>query len=106
MPRPVKTGYIYSMSSRLINVRLDADRVRKAQRLRERGVALSDVVREAIDERFSELRSESQPDVTAIVRRMFDRYPDPPDLPLRDYDVHDRRAARKAIVDKLRSVDR
>jgi len=90
------------MTSRLINVRLDADRVRKARKLRERGVVLSDVVREAIDERFLELRSKSRPDVKAIVRRIFEQYPDPADLPPRDYDVHDRRAARAAIVRKLR----
>ncbi|MQA31879.1 MAG: hypothetical protein GEU82_18925 [Luteitalea sp.] len=93
------------MSSRLVNVRLDEERVRKAQRLRESGVALSDVVREAIDERFATLRrSESQPDVRTIVRGIFQQYPDPPDLPPRDYDVHDRRAARVAIRRKLRSV--
>ena len=102
----VKTRYLYSMSSRLINVRLDAERLRKAQTLRERGVALSDVVREAIDERFLQLRSESQPDVKAIIRRMFDQYPDPPDLPQREYDVHDRHAARKAILGKVRPVRR
>ncbi len=91
------------MSSRLVNVRLDAERVRKAQTLRERGVALSDVVREAIDERFAELRRPSPtPDVTTLIRRIFEQYPDPPDLPPRDYDVHDRRAARKAILRKLR----
>jgi len=90
------------MGTRLINVRLDADRFRKAQALRERGVALSDVVREAIDERFSELRVESRPDVKAIVQRMFTRYPDPPEIPSRGYDVHDRHAARKAILGKLR----
>jgi hypothetical protein len=94
------------MSSRLVNVRLDAERWRKAQTLRERGVALSDVVREAIDERFLELRSESQPDVHAILRRMFEQYPDPPDLPARDYDVHDRRAARRAILGTLRRARR
>lgn len=90
------------MSSRLINVRLDTERLRKAQALRERGVALSDVVREAIDERFHELRSESTQDVKAIIQQMFDQYPDPPDLPPREYDAHDRRAARKAILGKLR----
>jgi hypothetical protein len=91
------------MSSRLVNVRLDEERVRKVQALRERGVALSDVVREAIDERFAALRqSESPPDVGAIVRGIFDRYPDPVDLAPRDYDVHDRRAARAAILRKLR----
>lgn len=90
------------MGSRLINVRLDADRVRKAQTLRERGVALSDVVREAIDGRFSELQSASRRDVRTIVRRIFDQYPDPADLPSRGYDVHDRRAARTAMLGRIR----
>ena len=100
----VKTSYLYSMSSRLINVRLDADRIRKVQTLRARGMALSEVVREAIDERFAALRrSECQPDVRAIVRRIFEQYPDPPGLPPRDYDVYDRRAARVAILRKLRA---
>jgi hypothetical protein len=90
------------MASRLVNVRLDEARVRKAQTLRERGVALSDVVREAIDERFAELgRSASPSDVRAIVRSIFERYPDPPNLPRRDYDVHNRRSARAAIRRKL-----
>jgi len=92
------------MSSRLINVRLDTDRLRKAQTLRARGVALSEVVREAIDERFAALRrSECPLDVRAIVRRIFEQYPDPPGLPPRDYDVYDRRAARVAILRKLRA---
>ena len=90
------------MTSRLVNVRLDADRLRKAQRLRERGVALSDVVREAIDKRFAELRSTSRIEVRDIVQRIFERYPDPSNLPARDYEVHDRRAARKAIVRRIR----
>jgi hypothetical protein len=95
------------MSSRLVNVRLDADRLRKAQRLRARGVALSDVVREAIDERFAELDERELPrDVRTIIRRIFERYPDPPDLPPRNYDVNDRRAARDAIVRRLRRVRR
>lgn len=95
------------MSSRLVNVRLDADRLRKARTLRARGMALSDVVREAIDERFAALRrSESPPDVRTIVQRMFQQYPDPVDLPPRDYDIHDRRAARVAILRKLRAFQR
>ena len=90
------------MGSRLINVRIDADRLRKAQTLREHGVALSTIVREAIDARFSELGSESRQDVRTIVRRIFDWYPDPADLPPRDYDVQNRRAARTAILGRLR----
>ena len=101
----VKTLYLYSMGSRLVNVRLDEERLRKVQRLRERGVALSDVVREAIDERAADvLRSSSKPDVRTIVRETFERYPDPPEMTRRAYDVHDRRAARAAILRKLRPV--
>ncbi len=93
------------MGSRLVNVRLDAQRFRKTQALRERGIALSDVVREAIDVRFAELRpAASRAAVKAIVHRMFQQYPDPPDLPPREYSVHDRRAARRAILRRIRPV--
>jgi len=90
------------MSSRLVNVRLDSERLRKAQMLRERGVKLSQVVREAIDERFLRLRAEPHIDAKTIIRRIFEQYPDPAGLPPRDYDVHDRVAARQAILRKLR----
>ena len=89
-----------------MNVRLDADRLHKAQKLRERGVTLSDVVRDAIDERFATLRSLSRVDVKGITQRIFDQYPDPSGLPLRDYDVQDRRAARKAIVRAIKRTRR
>ena len=85
------------MKSRLVNVRLDAARLRKALALRERGVALSDVVREAIDQRYGELQTATRSDVMGIVRRIFEEHPDSPDLPARTYDVHDRAAARRAI---------
>jgi hypothetical protein len=81
-----------------VNVRLDAARLRKAHALRQRGVVLSDVVREAIDERYGQLQTTARGDVKGIVRRIFEEHPDPPDLPGRTYDVHDRAAARRAIV--------
>ena len=90
------------MESRLVNVRLDAERVRKVRTLRHRGISLSDLVREAIDERYAASSRESRRDVRAIVRDVFEQYPDPPELPARDYDVHDRRAAGAAILRKLR----
>jgi hypothetical protein len=90
----------------LINVRLDAERLRKARRLRERGVRLSDVVREAIDERFRQLRCEPDVDVKTLIRSIFEQYPDPPGLPPRGYDAHDRAAARVAILRKLRTGQR
>ena len=86
------------MKSRLVNVRLDAARLRKALALRERGVALSDVVREAIDQRYGELQTAARSDMQAVIRRVFEEHPDPPGLPDRTYDVHDRAAARRAIV--------
>jgi hypothetical protein len=90
------------MSSSLINVRLDSDRLRKARALREHGIRLSDVVREAIDQRFLQLHSEPPSDAKTLIRRIFEMYPDPADLPPRGYDVHDRRSARQAILRKLR----
>ena len=88
-----------------MNVRLDEERVRKATVLRERGVSLSDVMRQAIDERFAAISTlDVPPDARQIVRGLFERHPDPPDLPPREYDVHDRRAARLAIQRKLRGT--
>lgn len=95
------------MSSRLVNVRLDEERLRKTQLLREQGVVLSDVVREAIDERFDRLNSSRKArDVGNIIQYIFKRYPDPAGLPPRPYNVHDRKAARIAIIDKLRRESR
>jgi hypothetical protein len=86
------------MGTRLVNVRLDEERLRKARRLGERGLALSDLVRAAIDEQFDALgRERTRGDVKAILARIFDEHPDPPGLPVRAYDVHDRKAARQAI---------
>jgi hypothetical protein len=85
-----------------MNVRLDEERLRKAQRLREQGVAISDLVREAIDERFEALRRPRDArDVKALIARLLERYPDAPDLPARDYDVHDPSASRAAILRRL-----
>ena len=91
------------MASKLVNVRLDPERVRKARALRAHGMPLSDVVREAIDDRYRSLKgSREAGDVRAIVRRAFEEHPDPAGLPERRYDVHDAGAARRAIAKKLR----
>ena len=92
-------------SSRLLNVRLDEHRLRKARRLRESGIALSDVVREAIDARFEELsRAVTTRDIRAAIARIHQQHPDPPGIPARAYDVHDRAAARAAISRKLKRL--
>ena len=97
------TCYLYSVATKLVNVRLDAERLRKVRRLRERGVALSDLVREAIDHRFDRLDPaiESR-QARATLDQILERHPDPPDLPARGYDAHDRTQARLAIAERLR----
>jgi hypothetical protein len=100
----VKTIYIYAMSGRLFNVRLDKQRIQKARKLRASGVPLSDLVRDAIDRQYEQLVKSSRPrDVAAIIERIYEQYPDPPGLPPRDYDVRDRVEARNAILRKLRN---
>jgi hypothetical protein len=91
------------MSSRLVNVRLDEQRIRKARKLRAGGIPLSNLVRDAIDQQYERLVASSKPrDVEAIMKQIYEQYPDTPGLPPRQYDVHDRVAARNTIVRKLR----
>ena len=94
------------MASRLVNVRLDEERLRKARLLRERGLALSDVIREALDQRFEQLnQAKNAREVKNIVELIFQQYPDPAGLPPRSYNVHDRKARRSAIREKLSRRD-
>lgn len=89
--------------ARLLNVRLDEARWRKVRKLRERGVLMSEVVRKAVDEQYAAAyESPTEESAAAILDAIFGRWPDPPDLPARTYDVHDRRAARAAIVARAR----
>ena len=91
------------MASRLTNVRLDEARLRKVRRLRASGIALSDVVREAIDARHDALtRQASRRNAADIVRAILEAHPDPANLKARSYDVHDRAAARGAIRASLK----
>ncbi len=87
------------MASRLVNVRLDETRLRKARRLRASGLSLTDVVREAIDVRYQALTGAATGrDAAEAVRQILETHPDPPDHTARKYDVHDGTAARRAIV--------
>ncbi len=90
------------MSSRLINVRLDERRLERARRLRAKGITLSDLVRDAIDRVYeSQIESFKPKDIQAIMGQIYREFPDPPGLPPRDYDVHDRHESRAAISRKL-----
>lgn len=90
------------MTSKLFNVRLDEKRLRKARRLRESGRNLADVVRDAIDTEYGAvMKPTAASDPAGVVADIIRRFPDPPDLPARPYDVHDARAARRAIASSL-----
>ena len=95
------------MSGRLVNVRLDEQRLRMARKLRSAGIPLSDLVREAIDRRYEQVVEASKPrDVVAIMKRIHEECPDPPDLPKRDYDPQNRTQARRAVLRKLQTKRR
>lgn len=66
------------MGSSLINVRHDPERVHKVRVRRERGIRLSDVGREAIDERFLRLRTEQTTDAQTMIGKIFGHHPPPP----------------------------
>jgi hypothetical protein len=90
------------MSTRLVNVRLDEEHMKKVRRLRANGVILSELVRETIDQRYDQLvRSPRRRDAEAIMNGIYREYPDPPDLPHRNHDVHRSGEAREAVRRKL-----
>ena len=88
----------------LWNVKLKPDDVRMAQALRKEGIVISDIVRDAIrttyGKRIDQRTSRQRP--SDRMAEIYATHPDPTDLPPRDYDVHDARAARQAIVTKVR----
>jgi hypothetical protein len=93
------------MATKLTNVRLDPDRVRKARALKERGIAISDLLREAIDRRYREVvEADERRDARRILADLDARFPAAPDdLPLRSYSVHSREEAGAAIREHLRA---
>ena len=78
---------------------MDEGRLRKVRRLRAHGIAMSDVVREAIDARFDALAQErSTADAAAIVARILVQHPEPTGFKTRAArDVHDRQTVQRVI---------
>ena len=97
----METLHICAVPPHLLKVRLDDDRVRKVKELEERGISLSEFVGEAIDQRYNALQPRGDEDLEVIMQRIYEMYPEPPDTPPRDYDVHDRQQARAAVLRKL-----
>jgi len=86
---------------KLLNVRLDEDDARKVARLRQAGVQISRVVREAI--RAEHDRRRGTPRRPAeIMAEIYAAHPDPPGLPARRVDLRDRKAVRRAVLARMR----
>ena len=88
----------------LFNVRLDVEDQRKARALRNDGVRLSSLVREAIREEYrlrSRLRRAVQKPST-LVREVLASLPDPTRPAARGFELTDRDAVRSHIHEKIR----
>jgi len=87
----------------LLNVRLSPEDARRAAELREDGIQISDVVREAIRAEYLRRRpgrpGNRRPSL--LVKEILEALPDPADLPPRAVDSTDRRAVRRHIAAKL-----
>lgn len=87
----------------LLNVRLDAGDARRAKALREAGVPISSLVREAIraeyERRLARKRGQVRP--SRVVADILASLPDPADLPPRSFEATDREAVRRHVVRKL-----
>jgi hypothetical protein len=84
---------------RLLNVRLSGEDSMMVQALREQGVAISQLVRDAIRSEYNHRKQRAKPrDPREILDSIYAAYPEPPDLPPRGFDVHDRFAFRKAMA--------
>lgn len=58
------------MGSGLINVRLGPERLRNARALPEQRITLSDVVHEAIDQRFQQSCAQPRPDARTLIETL------------------------------------
>ena len=88
---------------RLLNVRLRSEDAARVAALRARHVAISQLVRDAIRSEYERHRGPLRPrQVDALLRALYERHPDPPDLPPPSVDVREPRAVRQAVVRRLR----
>ena len=88
---------------RLVNVRLNDADLQRVQALRDQGVELSQLVRNAIRTAYE---SHQQPLAPRDVRRMIEKIhadiPTPPSRPRRNFDLHDRTAFANAFASHVR----
>ena len=89
---------------KLLNVRLGPDDARMAARLREAGIPISRVVRDAIRSAHARHTAtrDSRGRPSEIIRRIYREHPDPPEAPRGRRDLLDRKSVRRAARQRLR----
>ena len=100
----VKTTRLYNGTmTTLVNVRLDGEDARRVKALRDAGVPLSTLVRDAIRSEYARrLGAGSKRKPSAILGEILAALPDEPDMPRPSVDARDRRAVRAHVKAKLR----
>lgn len=87
------------MTTSLVNVRLNAEDTAKLRELKRRGLRISEIVRTAIrSEHAKAPRKRTAKEIKDILDAIHAKYPDPDDLPPREFDPHDRRAVQEAAA--------
>jgi len=86
---------------RLLNVRIGEDDARLVERLKARGVSISEVVRTAIREAAGKPPANQPLDTDALMDEMLRRYPTPASERLREGSAADRRHVQRVLRDKL-----
>jgi post-segregation antitoxin (ccd killing protein) len=89
---------------KLLNVRLAPGDARMAARLRQAGIPISRLVREAIraaHARYATARA-SRKRPSEIMANIYREQPDPPDLPRETRDLRNRASVRRVIRRRLR----
>jgi len=86
----------------LLNVRLGPEEEKMAAALREAGVPLSGVVREALRAEYERrIGSRRRRKGSEVVATILESLPDPPGLPARGFSLTDRHAVRTHVRAKL-----
>ncbi len=101
----VRTLCLYTRGMPLLNVRLDAEDQHLADQLREEGVPISRIVREAIRaehaRRLGHLARKQKP--SQLIAALLAELPDPPGTRSHGVDTTDRHAVQRHIAARLRS---
>ena len=89
---------------KLLNVRLPPDDARRATHLKQQGIQLSRVVRDAIRTAYDEHvgRRRGPQRLSALIEEIYRAVPNSAPRRQPGYDLRDRRSVRRAIVTRIR----